>query len=49
MVSPTAGELFYIRCLLGRQAVSSFADLRIVDGVTHPFSYEAALVLGLHA
>ena len=47
MVSPTAGELFYIRCLLARHAASSFADLRTIDGITHPSFHEAALALGL--
>jgi hypothetical protein len=36
MISPTAGEigeLFYVRCLLTRQAARSFPQLRTVDGI----------------
>lgn len=47
MISPTAGELFYVRCLLTRQAARSFTELRTVDGVIHSSFHEAALALGL--
>ena len=47
MISPTAGKLFYIRCLLTRQAARSFPQLRTVDSVVYSSFHEAALALGL--
>lgn len=49
VVSPTCGEVFYLRCLLLRQPARSFAQLRTVDGVTFPSFHEAAVRLGLFA
>ena len=47
MVSPTAGELFYLRCLLAHKPAESFTDLRTVDGVTWETFHEAAMRVGL--
>ena len=47
MISPTAGELFYVRCLLTRQAARSFPQLQTVDGILHSSFHEAVLALGL--
>ena len=47
MVSPTAGELFYLHCLLAHKPAESFTDLRTVDGVTLDTFHEAAMRIGL--
>ena len=47
MVSPTSGELFYIRCLLAHRPADSFTDLRTIDGKTHETFHEAATDFGL--
>jgi hypothetical protein len=47
VISPTAGELFYLRCLLCRLAARSFAQLHTIDGVVHDSYHEAAIALGL--
>ena len=49
MVSPTAGELFYIRCLLIHRPARSFLDLRTIDGNVFPSFHEAAVDVGLFA
>jgi PIF1-like helicase len=49
VVSPTSGELFYLRCLLIRQPARSYAQLRTVDGITFDSFHEAAIRLGLFA
>src|ERR1700722_1088421 len=43
MVSPTAGELFYLRCLLMRRAACSYSDLRTVEGTTYETFHDAAI------
>jgi hypothetical protein len=49
-VHPTAGERFYLRRLLQVQrGATSFAHLRVVDGVEHPTFRCACLALGLLA
>jgi len=47
MVSPTAGELFYLRCLLIRRPAYSFEGLRTIDGVLYDTFHEAAVRFGL--
>ena len=47
MVSPTSGELFYLRCLLAHRPACSFTDLRTIDGKTHQTFHEAATDFGL--
>ena len=47
MVSPTAGELFYLRTLLAHRAATSFVALRTVDGTVHDSFHEAATHFGL--
>jgi hypothetical protein len=47
VISPTAGELFYLRCLLCRLAARSFAQLHTIDGVVYDSYHEAAIALGL--
>ena len=47
MVSPTSGELFYVRCLLARRPARNFAALRNVDGVVFKSFHEAAIRFGL--
>ena len=49
MVSPTSGELFYLRCLLARRPATSYANLRTVDGVVYDTFHEAAVRFGLFA
>ena len=47
MVSPTAGEVFYLYCLLLRQPTRSFNQVRTVDGIMFDTFHEAAIQLGL--
>jgi hypothetical protein len=47
MISPTAGELFYLRCLLARRPARSYRDLRTIDGETFQSYHETAVHLGL--
>jgi hypothetical protein len=47
MVSPTAGELFYLRCLLMRRAARSYSDLRTVEGTTYDTFHDAAIHFGI--
>ena len=47
MVSPTAGEVFYVRCLLARKPAASFDDLRTIDGILYHSFHEAAIRIGL--
>jgi len=47
IISPTAGEVFYLRCLLTRCPARSFIGLRTINGFTHSTFHEAALSLGL--
>ena len=46
-LSPTTGEVFYLRCLLGRRAAYDFDELRTINGVVYGTYHEAALELGL--
>lgn len=46
-VSPTAGEIFYLRAVLQHHRGRSFNDLRTVAGTTYGTWHEAALRLGL--
>lgn len=46
-VPPSAGEVFYLRCLLSHQCARSFAQLRTVDDTLLPSYHEAAIHLGL--
>jgi hypothetical protein len=46
-VSPAAGELFYLCCLLTHQAARSFEDLCIFEDNRFDTFYEAAIHLGL--
>lgn len=46
-LSPTTGEVFYLRCLLARQPAYDFEDLRIINGVTYQTYHEAAIEFGL--
>jgi hypothetical protein len=45
-ISPTAGELFYLRCLLTHRAARSFHDLRTFDLQMFPTFHEAAIHMG---
>ena len=47
IISPTAGELFYLRCLLLQRPARSFSDLRTIDSFTYNTFHEAAINLGL--
>jgi len=47
MVSPIAGELFYLRCLLAHRPARSFRELRTTDSTTYDSFHEAAVHLGL--
>jgi PIF1-like helicase len=49
VVSPTCGEVFYLRCLLLRRPARSYAQARTVDGITFNTFQEAAVRLGLFA
>ena len=49
VVSPTSGELFYLRCLLIRQPARSYVKLRTIDGIMFDSFHEAAVRLGLFA
>ena len=44
-----AGELFYLRALLGHKAGYSFEDFRTVDGILYPSFQRAAIELGIFA
>lgn len=46
-LSPTAGEAFYLRCLLMHRPAQSFVDARTIDGMIYDTYHEAALQLGL--
>jgi hypothetical protein len=46
-ISPTAGEVFYLRCLLAHHAACSFVEVRTIDGIVHSTFHQAALHLGL--
>ena len=46
-VSPTAGKLFYLRCLLTHWAGRSFEDLHTINGRVCSSFHEAAIELGL--
>jgi hypothetical protein len=48
-IAPSAGELFYLRCILARKPGRSFEDIRTINGVKHPTFQQAALDLGLFA
>lgn len=49
-ISPTAGELFYLRTLLTVvRGPESFKNLRIIDGVEYPTFREACIARGLLA
>ena len=48
-MSPTSGELFYLRCLLIRQPARSYVKLRTIDGIMFDSFHEAAVRLGLFA
>lgn len=48
-VSPTAGELFYLRCLLLHQPARSFDDLKTYGEITFHTFHEAAVHCGLFA
>jgi len=48
VVSPTQGELYYLRVLLNHtKGAASFEALRTIDGVLHPTFQSACIVLGL--
>src|SRR5438067_10140031 len=49
IISPKAGELFYLRSLLLYVPARSFEQLRTVDGTVHPSFQDAAIALGLFA
>jgi hypothetical protein len=49
IISPTAGEVFYLRALLIRSACRSFEGARTVHGVVYDTFHEAALEMGLFA
>jgi hypothetical protein len=46
-ISPTHGELFYLRCLLQHCAARSFTELRTVNNIIYHTYHEAAQQLGL--
>lgn len=46
-LSPTTGEVFYLRCLLGHVPAFSFEDLRTVNDVIYNTYHEAAIQRGL--
>ena len=46
-ISPSAGELFYLRCLLMHRHACSFKELRTFENVTFASFHEAAIHLGL--
>jgi hypothetical protein len=47
IISPTAGELFYLRCLLTHLPARTYRDLCTVDNVLYDSFHDAALHLGL--
>src|SRR5207248_2781297 len=47
IISPRAGELFYLHSLLMYVPARSFEQLRIVDGTVHPTFQDTAIALGL--
>lgn len=46
-VRPSDGEIFYLRCILQREPVSSFTAARTVDATIHPTFQDAARAKGL--
>jgi hypothetical protein len=46
-ISPSAGELFYLRCLLMHHPARSFQLLRTIEGTLYHTYHEAALSMGL--
>ena len=47
IVSPTAGEVFYLQSLLNKRPARSFEELRTIDGILYSSFNEAALRFGL--
>lgn len=47
IISPTLGELFYLRCLLQHRPARSFTETRTINSVTYETYHEAAVQLGL--
>lgn len=47
MLSPSLGEVFYVRALLACRAVRSFEDLRTIEGTAYDSFQEAATVFGI--
>jgi hypothetical protein len=47
MISPTAGELFYLRALLLHRPARSYEGLRTIDGTVYTTFHEAAVLFGL--
>jgi PIF1-like helicase len=46
-VPVTAGEAFYLRCLLTRRPARSFRDIRTIDDVLYSTFHDAAIAIGL--
>ncbi|CAG8496235.1 7053_t:CDS:2 [Cetraspora pellucida] len=49
LITPKAGELYYLRCILMHRAVRSWNDLKVVNGNTFSTYQEAARNMGLFA
>lgn len=46
-LSPTTGEVFYLRCLLSKRPAYDFAELRKINDLTYQTYHEAAIQFGL--
>jgi hypothetical protein len=46
-IPPSAGEVFYLRCLLAHRAARTYTQLKTIDDITYDTFHEAATQLGL--